>query len=234
MQEVKLTARRRKATRKAVKTLREQYIVPGVVYGQGKDATPIEINASDLSDAYNEAGFNRLIELKIDDDKPVNTLFVDTQKSPLSGDFLHFDLYTVRMDEKIETEVPIHFEGTAPATYQKDGVLVKNLDTIEIRALPNKLPESFTVDLEKLEEINDAVHVSDLAIPEEVEVLTEPEELIVRIEPPRSEEELEELDEAIDEDAESSVAAEHGAEEAEEGEEGEAAAEDSGEEDKGE
>lgn len=237
MQEVKLAVNTRQATRKALKSLREQELVPGVVYGQGKDAVSIEATESDLQTAYNEAGFNRLIELKIDDGKPVNTLLVDTQRNPVSGDLLHFDLYKVRMDEKIDTEVPIHFEGTAPATYQKDGVLIKNLDTIEIRALPNKLPESFEINLEKLEEINDAVHVSDLTVPDGVEILTDIEEIIVKIDPPRSEEELDELDEAIDEDAESSVASEHGGEEeTEDGEESKEGdkPEEAKEEDKGE
>lgn len=234
MQEVKLAAKNRQATKKALKSLRRQAVVPGVVYGQGDKATSIEAQEADIQTAYNEAGFNRLIELTVDGEKPVNTLLVDTQTHPVSGELLHFDLYKVRMDEKIDTEVPIHFIGTAPATYQQDGVLVKNLDTVEVRALPNKLPENFEIDLEKLVEINDSVHVSDLTVPDGVEILTETEELIVKIDKPRSDEELEELDEAIEEGAEAAVESEHGGEEeAEEGEEG-AQPEEAKEESKGE
>ena len=85
----------------------------------------------------------------------------------------------------------------------------------------------FTIDLEPLEEINASVHVSDLDVPEGVEVLVDEEELILKIDPPRSEEELEELEEDIDEDAESAVESEHGEDDEEEdgsersGEEGE-------------
>lgn len=220
MQDISLQANLRDTGKKTNKDLRENGFVPGVVYGQGKEAMPVAVPVKDLESAYMTAGFNRLVGLEVDGGKPVNTLFVDTQQDPISGDFLHFDLYKVRMDEKIEAEVPIHFENDAPATYNLDGVLVKNLETIEVRALPDKLPESFTVDLTNLEEINAAVHVSDLDIPEGVELLTDEEELLVKIDPPRSEEELEELDEAIDEDAESAVESEHGTEEGEETEEG--------------
>lgn len=213
MQDISLQAKSRDTGKKTNKELRENGLVPGVVYGQGKEAMPVAVPVKELEGAYMTAGSNRLVGLEVDDGKPVNTLFVDTQQDPVTGSFLHFDLYKVRMDEKIEAEIPIHFENDAPATYNLDGVLVKNLETIEVSALPDKLPESFTVDLVNLEEINAAVHVSDLDIPEGVELITDEEELVVKIDPPRSEEELEELDEAIDEDAESAVESEHGAEE---------------------
>lgn len=221
-----LQAQTRQEKKKALKTLRDQGLVPGIVYGQGEEAHMVSVPARDLERVYMSAGSNRLVEVKIDDAQAVNTLFVEVQTDPLTGDMQHFDLYKVKMDEEIETEIPIQLDGEAPATYNLDGVLVQNLETIEVSALPNKLPESFHVDLESLEEINAAVHVSDLDIPEGVEVLTEEEELIVKIDPPRSEEELEELDEDIDEDAESAVASEHGEEEEEEGEEGESSEDD--------
>ncbi|MEX0749113.1 MAG: 50S ribosomal protein L25 [Candidatus Saccharimonadales bacterium] len=222
MQDVVLQAKLRQATGKAVAGLRREGLIPGVVYGQGGDAQVIAAYGVELSKVYNRAGTNRLIQLKIDDKKTaLNTLFVDVQHDPVSGALMHFDLYTVKMDEEIETEIPIHFEGTAPATYNHDGILVQNLESIEVKALPNKLPESFTVDLEQLEEINAAVHVSDITIPEGVELLSDPEELIVKIDPPRSEEELEELDEAIAADAEEQVASEHGAPDESDDEEGE-------------
>lgn len=215
-----LEAHTRPERGKAVQALRNQGYVPGVVYGQGKEAQAIAIAAKELERVYHTAGANRLVEVTIDGGTTINTLFADIQTHPLSGHAQHFDLYTVKMDEEIDAEIPIHLEGEAPATYNLDGVLVQNLETIEVRALPKKLPESFSVDLEKLEEINAAIHVSDLDIPEGVELLTEIEELIVKVDPPRSEEELEELEEAIDEDAEAAVESEHGVEE-DEGEEGE-------------
>lgn len=224
MQDVTLQAKTREQGKKAAASLRDGGMVPGVVYGQGEEAQSIAISAKELEEAFTIAGANRLIGLTIDEQKPVNTLFVDTQHDPLTGELRHFDLYKVKMDEEIDAEIPIHFENDAPATYEKDGVLVQNLETIEVRALPNKLPENFTVDLQQLQEINDAIHVSDMDAPDGVTVLTEEEELVVKVDPPRSEEELEALEEEIEEGAESEVVSEHGA--AEEGEEAEEGAED--------
>lgn len=202
---------------KAVESLRRAGYVPGVIYGQGEEARLVSVAAKELEHMYNVAGENRLVEVTIDDEStPVNTLFVDIQTDPLSGRMLHFDLYRVKMDEEIDAEIPVHLEGETPATYNLGGVLVQQLETVEVRSLPNKLPEGFHVDLGTLEDINDAVHVSDLDIPDGVELLTDTEELVVKIDPPRSEEELEELEEAIDEDAETAVASEHGEEEGEE------------------
>ncbi|MEX0668634.1 MAG: 50S ribosomal protein L25 [Candidatus Saccharimonadales bacterium] len=215
MQEkISLSVKPREDVGKAVADLRNQGMIPGVIYGQGKDAKPVLADESYLRDVYMQAGTNRLIEVNLEGVKtPLSTLFVDIQHNPVTGDIIHFDLYTVKMDEAIETEVPIHFEGTAPATYNLGGILVTNIEAIEVKALPDKLPKNFEINLDELEEIGDSIHVSDLKVPEGVELLDELEELIVKIDPPRSEEELEELDEEIDEDAEKDVASEHGADE---------------------
>lgn len=215
MQDVTLQAQTRTAGKKAAASVRESGMTPGVVYGQGDESQPIAIPAKDLEEAFMTAGANRLVSLTIDEGKTVNTLFVDVQHEPLSGELRHFDLYKVKMDEEIDAEIPIHFENDSPAEYNLGGILVKNMETVEVRSLPGNLPENFTVDLDTLQEINDAIHVSDLDIPNGVTLITEEEELVVKIDPPRSEEELEELDEAIEEDAEEQVAAEHGEEEGE-------------------
>lgn len=214
-QTIQLKATNREQGNKALAHLRGEGSVPGIVYGQGKAAQAVAVSSADLDQAYQSAGTSRLVELSIDGQKTFNTLFVDSQIHPVGRNWLHFDLYTVKMDEAIETEIPIHFEGNAPAVYNLDGVLVQNLDTIEVSALPNKLPENFTIDLEKLEKIGASVHVSDLVVPEGVEILTDAQELIVKIDEQRSEAEMEELDQAIDEDAEAAVEAEHGTDEAE-------------------
>lgn len=215
MQDVTLQAQTRTAGKKAAASVRKSGMTPGVVYGQGDESQPIAIPAKDLEEAFMTAGANRLVSLTIDGGKTVNTLFVDVQHEPLSGELRHFDLYKVKMDEEIDAEIPIHFENDSPAEYNLGGILVKNMETVEVRSLPGNLPENFTVDLDTLQEINDAIHVSDLDIPNGVTLITEEEELVVKIDPPRSEEELEELDEAIEEDAEEQVAAEHGEEEGE-------------------
>jgi large subunit ribosomal protein L25 len=231
VQDVTLQAKTRQPGKKSAASVRREGMVPGVMYGQGEEARPIAIEAKEVEEAFMTAGANRLISLTIDQDKAVNTLFVDVQHEPLSGSLQHFDLYTVKMDEEIEAEIPIHLENDAPATYEQDGILVQNLETVEVRSLPDKLPENFTVDLSGMAEINDAIHISDLNVPTGVTILAEEDELVVKIDPPRSDEELEELEEEIETDAEGQVTSEHGTEETEEAEDtGESAGDESDEE----
>lgn len=224
METVTLASTPRTLTGKKLSTLRADGMVPGVVYGQGKDAVSIQVNAKELGSVYQQAGTSRLVELKLND-KPVNVLFHDVQVNPLTQQIDHFDLYTVKMDEKIKTEIPLHFTGEAPAVHELNAILVKNLEEIEVETLPGNLPENFEVSLDGLKEIGQSITVADLTVPEGVTVLVEPEEMIVKTDPPRSEEELEELNEEVEEGAEAEVESEHGGETAE-GEEAEGGEED--------
>lgn len=194
MQDIKLKVIKREISGKAVKSLRQNGTVPGVVYGQGKDATAIQLDDRTLEKAYHEAGTSRLIELEIEGEKePRNVLFHEVQHDPVSHKILHFDLYSVRMDEKIRTEVPLYFEGEAPAVHTYGALLLKTLENVEIEALPKDLPEHIVVDLSGLAELDQSIHVKDLPVPSGVEILADAEEMVAKIEAAREEEEEEEL-----------------------------------------
>lgn len=234
MARIRLAAASRQDKGKKVQTVRASGDTPGVIYGHGTKSAVIAVDSKQLERVYHEAGSNKIIELTIDKDTTKSALFHDVQHHPLTGRLLHFDLYEIKMDEAIETEVPIHYLGEAPAVYNQGGVLLKSLDAVEVKALPLDLPESIEVNLEELEEVNDAVHISDLKVDSAVTILNDPDAVVTQVVPPKTEEELEaELEEEVPEDAEAAVESEHGgeAEEGEETAEGEEPAED---EDKGE
>jgi large subunit ribosomal protein L25 len=193
--------------------------VPGVVYGQGQEPVLVQAEHKLLERVYHQAGHNQLVEFELAGDGAKNVLFHEVQIDPLSRQIRHFDLYTVKMDEKIKTEVPLHFISEAPAVHKLSAILVKNIESVEVEALPVKLPDKIEVDLSGLEEIGQSITVGQLKMDEGVSLLTDPETLVVKTDPPRSEEELAELEEEVAEDAEAAVAAEHGGEEeaAEEG-----------------
>ncbi|TAK88984.1 50S ribosomal protein L25 [Patescibacteria group bacterium] len=197
-----LTATTREQRGKSVNQLRQQGQTPAVIYGHGSDTQSITINTRDLSRAYARAGGNQIIGVKIDDARQKNALFHDVQIDAPSGRILHADFYLVKMDEKIKTEIPLHMIGESTAVYQQEGSLVRPLESIEVEALPGDLPESIEYDISVLDDFDKSITVADLKIPAGVEVLTAPEELVAKVEPPRSDEELEELDAEIDEQAE--------------------------------
>jgi len=189
MDKIVLALSTRTESGKANAKLRSAGITPGVVYGHGNDSEAISVPTKELTKAYQEAGGNKII-----DARQKNALIHDVQHHPLTGVLTHADFYLVRMDEKLTTNVPLHFVGESTAVYQLEGVLLTNMETVEVEALPAKLPENIEVDISILDDFEKAIHVSDLVAPEGVEILDDPEALIVRVEAPRTDEEIAELE----------------------------------------
>ncbi len=216
MNQVILQASSREVFGKKTKTLRQAGQIPAIVYGNEKDNQPVSIDQYQFDRVFATAGQNTIIALKVGDAQPVNVLIQAVEHDPLTGKLMHADLYRVNMNQAIRTTVPLHFVGDAPAVYQQEGVLLTNIEEVEVETLPAKLPASIEVDISGLDDFEKTIHVSDLVVPEGVKILVEPEELVAKVDPPRSEEELEALDEEIVEE----IPAEEGAEEAAEATEG--------------
>lgn len=185
-----------------VKKLRTAGMMPCVTYGHGIKTQSIVVSERDFAKAYEKAGSSTLVELTIDSEKK-NVVIHDVQFNPVNGRPIHADLYQVRMDEKIKAEVPVKFVGVSPAVKDFGGILVKAVDKLEVEALPKDLPHEIVVDLSVLKKFEDSIALKDLKIPAGVQVLVEDKELgIASVTPPRSEEELKALDEAVTEDVE--------------------------------
>jgi len=160
--------------------------------------------------------------LAIDKSTPVKVLIHEVQKEPLTGNYLHVDFYQIRMDKEITTEVPLKFTGQSRAVKEEEGILIKNITELKITCLPKDLPASIEVDISPLETFEDDIHIKDLKIGKEIKVEAGLEEVVVTITPPRSEEELEALEEEAETDVdEVEVISEKKEEEDEEGKEDE-------------
>lgn len=218
----------KRASGKAAKKERNEEQVFGVVYGHGIDSTAVVADHRELITIFKETGTNRIVDITIDGKEKYPALFKEIDNDPVSGRMRHFDLYVIKRGEKINAEVPIELVGESPAT--RFGNLVHQLlDKVEVAAIPSKLPEQFTVDISKLEEVGDSIHVADLpAGGDDYEVLTDKELPIVKIDEPRQIEE-EEVPEEEEVGEAGEVPSEHGGEAEAETDEsgGEAAAEDS-------
>ncbi|MEI8072590.1 MAG: 50S ribosomal protein L25 [Candidatus Saccharibacteria bacterium] len=214
MEKTSLSATPRDIYGKKLAASRKSGQLPAVVYGQDKDNESIFLNAHDFSRIFAKASYNTIIDLKIGQDASSNILIHDVAHDPVTGDITHADLYRVNMSQAIRTAVPLHFTGDAPAVYQQEGTLVTNIEEVEVETLPAKLPANIEVDITGLDDFEKSIHIRDLSVPEGVTILDDPEELICKVEPPRSEEELEALNEEIVEE----IPAEEGAEAPAEGE----------------
>ena len=201
MNDLKLTAKKRVLTGKKAKSLREEGGLPAIAYGHNSPSELITLDAKLTERVYSNAGNAKLVGLKIEDGKERNVIFQEVQLDGRTGSIIHADLYLVRMDELLEAEVPLHFVGESTAVYQDEGTLMKNMETIQVKCLPGDLPDSIEVDISVLDDFEKQIYVSDLVAPKGVEFLVEEPstELVVKVEPPRSDAEMADLDSEIDE-----------------------------------
>ena len=179
MEEIILQATTREVIGKQVRALRRAGRLPAVIYGRHVGAIPISLDAHATS--YTLAGISssQLITVVVDGSSKHTTLLRDRQRHPITGNLLHIDFLAVSMTEKLRAMVRIHLVGDSPAMKNYDAVMVTGHDEVEVESLPGDLPESIVVDLSTLKEIGDGVYVRDLPVPVGVEVLVEPDEMIV-------------------------------------------------------
>ena len=194
-----LTAKKRNILGKPVGKLRNQNVLPGVVYGHDLASTPLEVNEKEFKQAFKQAGENTLVSLQIDG-KTVPVIIHDVQMHYLKDYPIHVDFYAVNMNEKLKTHIPVRFTGESSAVKGLGGVLVKNLSEIEVECLPGDLPQYFEVDISSLNTFEDVIRVSSLKVSDKVKILASPEEMIANVAVPRSEEELKALDTEVKED----------------------------------
>jgi large subunit ribosomal protein L25 len=219
MEKIVLNAKIRNVFGKKLKSYRKKGLVPAVLYGHKVKPQPLFVNLSEFNSVFSQSGTSTLVDLKIEDGKAQKILIKEPQYHPLELKPLHVDFYQVKMKEKIQTEIPLKFVGESPAVKEMEGTLITPRDSIEIECLPADLIHEVIVDISKLKTFDDVIKVSDLNIPSTIEVLTDQDEVIASVTPPRSEEELAELEAPVEEKVEEVEEVEEAEKKEEEGEE---------------
>ncbi len=199
MEKIELIAEKRTVSGKKNKGLRATGKVPAVVYGHGIASEPLELDGKTIERIYRSAGGNKIVTLKVGSGKSRNVLIHDVQHGSARGEITHVDFYIVRMDELLKAEVPVFFTGESNAVFQGEGTLVKGLEMVEVECLPGDLPESLEADISILDDFEKTITLGDLKIPAGVTLVEEDlSVLVAKVEPPRSDEEMAELDEAVE------------------------------------
>ncbi len=191
-----LKAQSRNLTGKKVRTLRQDGIIPAVIYGHNFPAQNIQVTKHEFEKVYKKTGESSLIDLKIDEHPTVKALVYDIQYHPLTDTFQHIDFYRIKAGEKITVEVELKFVGTPPAVKELGGVFVVEMDKLEIECLPDDLVHEIEVDVSGLKNFDDLIRVKDLKVPEKIKVLQDPETMVAAIERPIKEEIPEQAPEA--------------------------------------
>lgn len=182
-----LTAEKRTVLGKAVKKLRREGKLPANVYGKGLDSTAIQVDTKAFDEIFSQVGETGLIDLQFEGKShPVlvkNIQFKYPLKTPL-----HVDFYQVNLKEKVKTMVPLEVTGEPKAVTDNIGILITQLNEVEVEALPTELPEKLEISVEALAAVGDSILVSQLVAPQGVEILNDPEQIIAKIEEPVVEE----------------------------------------------
>lgn len=220
-EKIVLAAEKRAVRGKQVKQLRRQGWVPGVIYGHGFDAVPLQFEVRPLSQLLAHVRGSQLVQIDVTGEETEMALVRDVQRDPIRGDVLHVDFYRVQMTERLTAEIPLVMDGESPVVERGEGILLQGISAIEVECLPGDLVDAIAVDLADLAELDQAIYVRDLAIPGDIDVLTDPDEMIVRVVPLAEEEVIEEIEEEmLDLEVGEVEVIGEAKEEAEEGEEG--------------
>jgi large subunit ribosomal protein L25 len=196
MEEIVLSAELREVTGKAVKSLRRGGYVPAIVYGHRTEPVKLQVQERALHQTMREAGGTRLIALEIAGQEARHVLAREVQRDALNHAVLHIDFYEVVMTEKVTTDVPIVLLGESALVKKGEALLFQGLDSVEIECLPGDLPPHIEVSIAGLATIDQAILVRDLQVSEAVKILTDQNEIVVKI-IPLAKEEVEEVAPAV-------------------------------------
>lgn len=177
-----------------VADLRTSGSVPAVYYGKKEKSTSISVSVSDFKKIWKEVGETSTFELETPKGT-VNAMVYDVQVDPMKHDILHVDFYVVEKGQKVEVEVPLEFEGVAPAE-KLGGIVVKVLHELTVEGEPQNMPHELIVDVTKLVDLDSQILAKDLVLPKGIELITEPEEVIAAVS--EAEEESDEAPTAVD------------------------------------
>lgn len=180
---------------KSRKALREGLLL-GIIYGKGiKENISVLFPKANFLRVLDKTGEGTLIKLQVEKEKsPKDVIIQDIQYHTLTGDVTHVDFLAVSLEEEVEVEVPLEFVGVSPAVKDLGGIFVQSVENVEVRCKAKDIPKAITIDISGLATFDDMIYLKDVAVPAGVELLDNPDVVVAMVDEPRSEKEMEELE----------------------------------------
>lgn len=188
--------RRKVSNSRASKKLRRNGYIPASISCRGKESISVALKVDELKKNLSSYGRNALFNLALDKDNPIVGMVKEIQLSPIKREMMHVDLQQVLLDQEIKTDVSVKLKGLDVLEFNKLIALLQ-LDEIRVKGLPQDIPDEITVDVSKVDKV-ESINVADIKFPEGIVPETSPEQCVVSI----VEAKMEELEEDIDENAE--------------------------------
>jgi large subunit ribosomal protein L25 len=182
-----LAAEPRDIVGKKVAALRRDGRLPGVVFGRGLESTSVSVDYHDFELLRRKTGSNALVDLSVGGEKAQPVLIHGVQVHPVTRRPLHVDLFLVRMTEELIVDVPLVPTGTSVAIVDEGGTLLHSLESVKVKALPDHLPQSIEYSIDSLVDFDATIRVRELDIPSDVTLLTDPDEVVAKVQAPRVE-----------------------------------------------
>ena len=178
MEKAVINATLRTVKGKKVGAMRREGKLPAVIYGHHFDATPITLDLKETSRVLHGLTASSLVYINLNG-KESAALVREKQRDYLRNTLKHVDFQVVSLTEKIRAKVAITLEGVSPAVKDFNGIIITEMDSVEVEALPQDLPEKITLDLSNLKKIGDHFTVKDIALSDKVHVHASPDDVIV-------------------------------------------------------
>lgn len=188
METIILQAKAREITGKKVSELRDQEMIPGIVYGKKLEPINISLSSKEFTKIFKQAGDTSVIDLKIDNEKAHKVLIQNVDYTPTRDRITHVELLAISLTDKVKVGVPVVLINTENPE-KLGGNLILNLDEIEVEALPNDLPHQIEIDCSVFTEFGHTIYVKDLKLDSKLKIHEEPETPIVSFDEPEQAEE---------------------------------------------
>lgn len=190
MNSIILEAISRDKKKQKVNVLRREGMIPAVLYGHNIASQVLAVNVKVFEKAHKQAGASTLVDLKIDGKDPVKVIIQDVAPHHITLKPWHVDFYQVSMTEKLKAKIVLKFVGESPAVKELSGILLKNVQEVEVECLPGDLISEIEIDLSGLKTFDDSIKIKDIPVLPGITILNNPEDSVVFVQPPRVEEEV--------------------------------------------
>jgi len=166
---ITLTLEPRELHGKKVQNLRDQGILPAIIYGPGIDPISVQAPQNVLEKVWKDAGKHSPVHITVDGKRKI-AMIKDADVDPVKGELRHISFHAVNQKNPVVAEIPIHLLGVGESDVERAGLVVlQSIERIEVRALPMDLPEALEISLDSLKEAGDRLVLGDITLPENVE-----------------------------------------------------------------
>jgi large subunit ribosomal protein L25 len=186
-QQVELEIAPREVMGKATRHLRKAGIIPGNIYGHKEPSVAVQLDAAAFDLLHRKQGMRSVIRLRLPDATTQTVLLRRVQRDPVTGKILHIDFSRVSMSESIDAKIPLHFVGESYAVKNLNGILLHLVEALEVNCRASAMVEALDVDISALTGFDSVLHAKDVKLPRNYKLVTDPEEPIVKVAPPKVE-----------------------------------------------